>query len=255
MSDTTATVRDKIYFASDFHLGTDGKHTSVEREQIIVRWLQSIMPEAQAIYLVGDIFDFWYEYKQVIPRGHSRFLAQLRQVVDAGVEVHFFTGNHDVWMFDYFTSEYGIPIHRQPQELTLQGKKLLVAHGDGLGPGDTGYKLVKKVFTNRLCQWLWSRLHPNFALGIMKATSSSSRKYTDDTDQYQGPENEWLTAYAERKQQQQTRDYYVFGHRHVPIDHVLSDGHARYINLGDWLHNYTYAVLADGVLIPKKMQL
>lgn len=255
MTDTPLTDRNKVYFASDFHLGTDGKHTSREREAIIVRWLRSVAADAQAIYLVGDIFDYWYEYKHVIPKGHSRFLAELRRVVDSGVEVHFFTGNHDVWMYDYFTEEYGIPIHRSPQELNLQGRQLLVAHGDGLGPGDIGYKLIKKIFTNKLCQWLWSRLHPNFALAIMKGTSSTSRKYTDDTEEYDGPEGEWLTAYAERKQQQQVRDYYVFGHRHVPIDHTLSDGKGRYINLGDWLHNYTYAVLESGQLTLKKLDI
>jgi len=250
-----SSMRSKVYFASDFHLGTDGRHSSVEREQIIVAWLESIVDSAESIYLVGDIFDYWYEYKTVIPRGYSRFFAQLRRLVDSGVKVHFFTGNHDVWLFSYFTEEYGIPVHRHPQEISIQGKKLLVAHGDGLGPHDTGYKLIKRVFTNKVCQWLWSRLHPNFALWLMKKTSSSSRKYTDDTDQYTSPEKEWLTLYAERKNEQQPRDYYVFGHRHVPINHILSDGKAKYINLGDWLHNYTYAVMEDGVLTLKHHEI
>jgi len=248
-------MRDKIYFASDFHLGTDGKHTSKEREHIIVRWLEDIQVTAKQLFLVGDIFDYWYEYKSVIPKGHSHFLAELRRLVDSGVDVQFFTGNHDVWMYDYFTEEYGIQIHRHPLEVDIQEKKLLIAHGDGLGPGDTGYKLIKKIFTNKVCQWLWSRLHPNFALWAMRSTSFSSRKYTDDISNYTTPEKEWLTQYAEKKQSQERRDFYIFGHRHVPINHTLSDGHGRYINLGDWLHNYTYAVLEDGQLTLKKVEL
>jgi len=241
-------MKNKIYFASDFHLGADGRHTSKERELHIVNWLKQISDTAQTLYLVGDVFDYWYEYRTVIPRGYSHFFAQLRIMRNEGVDIQIFTGNHDVWLYDYLTEEYGIPVHRKPLELKAHGKNLHIAHGDGLGPGDTGYKLMKKVFTNKICQWLWSRLHPNFALYFMHKTSSTSRKYTDDTDQYTGPEEEWLTKYAERKQSQSKRDYYVFGHRHVPIDHTLSDGHARYINLGDWLYNYTYAEMVDGKL-------
>lgn len=239
--------RTKTYFASDFHLGASGNTTSVEREKRIVAWLKSISKDAKAIYLVGDIFDYWYEYREVIPKGHSRFLAQLRSIVDQGIEVHFFTGNHDVWMYSYFTDEYGIPIHRRPVERSIDGKSILVGHGDGLGPGDKGYKRMKKVFTNPICQWLWSRLHPNFALWLMKSASSTSRKLDNEAEHFLGAE-EWLVQYAERKQQEKKRDYYIFGHRHVPIDHTLSDGEGRYINLGDWLHHYTYAVLENGAI-------
>lgn len=239
--------RNKIYFASDFHLGTHGKHSSKEREHIIVRWLREIKADAHTLYLVGDVFDFWYEYRHVIPKGHSHFLSELRQVVDSGVNVEMFTGNHDVWLFDYFQEEYGIKVHRQPIEVNLQGKAILLGHGDGLGPSDHGYKLIKKIFSNKLCQWLWSRLHPNFALAVMKRFSRKSRDVNGE-DTFQGIENEWLAVYAEKKQTEQKRDYYVFGHRHVPLQHTLKDGHGQYINLGDWLHNYTYAVMADGEL-------
>ncbi len=245
-------MRRKIYFASDFHLGAAGATSSVDREILIVQWLDSIMDSAEAIYFVGDVFDYWYEYKTVIPRGHSRFLAQLRRIVDAGIEVHFFTGNHDVWMYTYFTEEYGIPIHRGPLDIVLQNKKLLIAHGDGLGPGDIGYKLLKKVMTNKVCQFLWSRVHPNMAIFIMKYFSNTSRKYGGDDEIFMGADKEWLVQYAERKQGHKERDYYIFGHRHLPITHRLSDDKGTYINLGDWLYNYTYAVLEDGELTLKK---
>jgi len=245
-------MRNRIYFASDFHLGTNARLTSTEREVLIVQWLESIRKDAKAIYFVGDIFDYWYEYKSTIPRGYSRFLSQLRRFVDDDIEIHFFTGNHDVWMFSYFTEEYGIPIHRQPIEVELQGKKMLIGHGDGLGPGDTGYKIIKKIFTNKVCQWLWSRLHPNFSLWVMRKTSSTSRKVGKESETFQGPEKEWLAQYAERKQSESYRDYYIFGHRHLPINYTLSDGKGKYVNLGDWLYHNTYAVLEEGVLTLKE---
>lgn len=248
-------MRNKIYFASDFHLGADGLHTSKKRELFIVNWLKNIADSAQTIFLLGDIFDYWYEYKSVIPKGYSHFFSQLRVLRDADIDIQIFTGNHDVWLFDYLTSEYGIPVHRSPLEITIQSKKVLLAHGDGLGPGDNGYKILKKVFTNKFSQWLWSRLHPNFALYIMQKTSSTSRKYTDEQDGYKGLETEWLTQYAELKQSESKRDYYIFGHRHMPIDYTLSDGHSRYINLGDWLYNYTYAEMENGKITLKSLSI
>lgn len=240
-------TRDTVYFASDFHLGTTGKHSSKVREKIIVDWLRAIRERAVAIYFVGDIFDFWYEYKTVIPKGHSHFFAELRALVDSGVDVQFFTGNHDVWMFSYFPDEYGIPVHSQPLDVELQGKRLHIAHGDGLGPGDHGYKFIKKIFTNKVCQWLWTRLHPNFALWLMRKTSSTSRDLSIDDGTFDAA-NEWLVIYVEEQLKKKPADYYIFGHRHIPITHQLTNGHSTYLNLGDWLHNYTYAELKDGVL-------
>lgn len=242
----------KIYFASDFHFGTDGDLPTLAREKLVVRWLEEIADTAEQIYLVGDIFDYWYEYGSVIPKGYSRFFAQLRRLIDQGVDVQFFTGNHDLWMSSYFTTEFGIPVRRRPIELELQGKKLLIGHGDGLGPGDTGYKLMKKVLSNKVCQWLWSLVHPDLALYIMRKTSSTSRKLGTDKAQFGGLESEWLAQYAERKQSQLQRDYYVFGHRHLPIAYELSDGVGKYINLGDWLHHYTYGEMENGILTIKK---
>ena len=163
----------KIYLASDFHLTPETK----EREAYVVRWLDSIQHDAEAIYLVGDIFDFWFEYKTVIPKGYARFIGKLVELRDKNIPIYFFTGNHDMWMFDYFEKELDIPIYRKPISINLKGKKYFIGHGDGLGPGDHLYKLLKNFFANSFCQWLFARLHPNFGVGLANLSSQSSRKY------------------------------------------------------------------------------
>ncbi|MEQ8425759.1 MAG: UDP-2,3-diacylglucosamine diphosphatase, partial [Cyclobacteriaceae bacterium] len=165
----------KLYFASDFHLGVPNRETSLEREKRIVRWLDSVSADAHAIYLLGDIFDFWFEYKHAIPKGFIRLMGKLAELRDRDIPIYFFTGNHDMWMFDYFPKELGIPIYRQPIELKVGDHLLMIGHGDGLGPGDSSYKILKKFFNSGLCQWLFARLHPNFGIGIAKFWSKSSR--------------------------------------------------------------------------------
>ena len=238
----------KIYFASDFHLGLDSQTTSKEREKQIVRWFSSIQHDAEAIYLVGDIFDYWFEYGSSIPKGYSRFLGKLAELKDNGIAIFFFTGNHDMWMFDYFPEELGIPIFRKVKNETLQGKKIQIAHGDGLGPGDWGYKFIKKVFGNSLCQWAFARLHPNLALYLMKTLSQgrSENKYIDEV--FHGREKEMLIQHAEEQLQiDDTIDYFVFGHRHLPLDVKLSNGKSHYFGLGDWISYQSYGVLYNGV--------
>ncbi len=237
----------KTYFASDFHLGVAARCTSAEREQQIVRWLEMIATDAAAIYLVGDVFDFWFEYKTVVPRGYTRLLGKLAELRDRQIPIYFFTGNHDMWVFRYFEEELDIPTYRQPIVREINGKTFFIGHGDGLGPGDRGYKLLKKVFANRGCQWLFERLHPNFGIRLAQLLSGTSRDAQPlaATALFLGEEKEWLIQYANRKLDSTAIDFFVFGHRHLPINWVLKNQKSRYINLGEWLNYNSYAVF-DG---------
>jgi UDP-2,3-diacylglucosamine hydrolase len=231
----------KIFFASDFHLGVPNYSESLDREKRIVRWLDTIKPEAHSIYLLGDIFDFWFEYKHAIPKGFIRLQGKLAELRDAGIPVAFFTGNHDMWMFDYFKHELDIPIYRDPQLLTVGNQRLLIGHGDGLGPGDTTYKFLKKFFNSKLCQWLFARLHPNFGIGIASYWSRKSRiSNMKREEKFQGEEGEFLWVYCKGLEEKQHHDFYVFGHRHLPLDLKINES-SRYINLGEWVHFNTYA--------------
>lgn len=236
----------KIYFASDFHLGIDGRLSSRQREQQIVRWLDTIQHDAAAIFLVGDLFDFWFEYRTAIPKGYVRLFGKLAALSDAGIPIHIFTGNHDLWMFDYFPQELGVTVHTQPIQKTFYGKQFFIGHGDGLGPGDHGYKWLKKVFTNPVCQWLFGSVHPNAGIGLANYFSGRSRAANPGESTFLGKEKEWLLQYALRKLKQQPNlDYFIFGHRHLPINYVLDNGKSRYVNLGEWINYNSYAVF-DG---------
>ncbi len=237
----TLTEGKYIYFASDFHLGTPNYERSFEREKQIIDWLDHIFPTTQELYLVGDIFDFWFEYKHAIPKGFVRFQAKIAQFTDAGVPVHFFIGNHDMWMFDYFEKELGVQIHRQPISVTINDQLFMIGHGDGLGPGDRMYKIIKKVFAAKWSQWCFARLHPNFGVGLANYLSRKSRAATGKSDEhFLGAENEWLFIFCKEQELLKHHDYYVFGHRHLPLDLSINE-EARYINLGEWLHYQTYA--------------
>ena len=243
----------KIFFASDFHLGMGTAEESRKREHRILRWLDEIEPEAEALYLLGDLFDYWFEYKRVAPRGYVRFLGKLAQMVDSGIPVHIFSGNHDVWMFDYLEKELGATVHHKPITVTLRDKLFLLGHGDGLGPGDHGYKFIKKIFRAPINQWLFARLHPNFALWIVKKFSKTSREAQEE-EGFLGADKEWLVQYAERKITEKAYDYLLFGHRHLPIDHLLSNKKSRYVNCGDWIHHNTYVVFDGKQLDLKKYE-
>jgi len=238
-------IRNKLYFASDFHLGAGGYAKSREREARLVRWLDSIKEDAAEVFLMGDIFDFWFEYKTVVPKGYIRFLGKLAELADAGVKFYLFKGNHDMWMFDYFEKELGATIITNELEIERNGKKFYLHHGDGLGPGDHFYKILKKIFRSSLCQWLFARLHPNFGVGIANYWSQHSRIVGESNEARQSEQKEWLVIYSRELLQTHFYDCLVFGHRHLPLDIQLNE-HSRYLNLGEWVNYNSYAVF-DGV--------
>jgi len=241
----------KVYFVSDFHLGVDALETSIEREKKIVRWLNEVQNDIEELYLVGDVFDHWYEYKKAVPKGFFRLFGKLAELRDAGIPVYFFTGNHDMWMFRYFEAEFGIPIYKDPVTRIIGGKKFFIGHGDGLGPGDHGYKLIKRIFNNKICQWIFGWLHPDVGLTLMKFFSVKSRQYTGEEDPFENPEKEWLVQFAEEYGQTNDVDFYVFGHRHLPVYYQLSNGRSTYINLGEWMYACSYGVW-DGTVFELK---
>ena len=235
----------KIYFLSDFHLGAPDYASSLEREKIIVQFLEEIKNEASEIFLVGDMFDFWYEYRKVVPKGYVRLLGKLAELSDTGIPMHFFVGNHDMWVRDYFQKELNIPVYFKPVEFDRNGKKILVGHGDGLGPGDHRYKRLKKIFRSPLCKWLFGVLPPMMGMGLANYLSRRSRAQTGASEEiFFGEDKEWLIIYCKEILKEKNIDFFVFGHRHLAIDYRLS-ANSRYINLGDWIKYFTYAVL-DG---------
>jgi UDP-2,3-diacylglucosamine hydrolase len=241
----------KIYFASDFHLGVPDYATSLQRERDIVRWLDSIKDDAHSIYLLGDIFDFWFEYKYTIPKGYVRLLGKLAELRDSGIPIFFFTGNHDMWMFDYFPKELGIPVYREPQVLDVGKHKILIGHGDGLGPGDRTYKVLKKFFNSKICQWLFARLHPNLGISIANIWSRKSRIANNKREEkFEGERGEFLWVHCHELQKGTHHDYYIFGHRHLPLNLKVADN-STYINLGEWVNFRTYAVY-DGMNVELK---
>jgi len=245
-------VSKSIYFASDFHLGLNKNGTSRAREARIIRWLASIIDDTEQLYILGDLFDYWFEYKKVVPKGFIRILTKLSEFTDRDIPVHIFTGNHDMWMFDYLEDEIGAIIYRAPIVRQLQGKKFLLGHGDGLGPGDHGYKFIKKVFRSKINQWLFARLHPNLGITLMQKFSKKSRDAETESPAFMGPDKEWLIQYCEKKIEKGDIDYFIFGHRHLPIDYTLSNKRSRYINCGDWIEHNSYVVLREGEIELKK---
>lgn len=230
----------KIYFASDFHLGAPNYKESLIREKRIVKWLSEIEATASEIFLVGDIFDFWFEYKRAIPRGFVRIQGKIAELTDKGIPVHVFTGNHDMWIFDYLPKELGIKLYREPIEREFFGKSYYIGHGDGLGPGDKGYKFLKKVFANKFCQWCFARLHPNFGIWLADKSSKSSRAKTGSSDEkFLGEENEWLVHYCKEQLSKKHFDYFIFGHRHLPMEIKVGEN-SIYYNLGEWIKYNTY---------------
>ena len=235
----------KVYFLSDFHLGAPNDTESRKREDRLVRFLQDARKDAGIIFIVGDIFDFWFEYKTVVPKGFVRILGTLAQIADEGIQLHIFTGNHDLWMQDYLSKELNAKLYFEPKTFTIQNKQFLIGHGDGLGPGDEGYKRLKKIFTNPICQWLFRWLHPDAGIQLANYFSRKSRAKTGNADElFLGEDKEWLILYTKEKAKTMAVDYFIFGHRHYAIDLKISDK-SRYINLGDWIRLNTYAVF-DG---------
>jgi UDP-2,3-diacylglucosamine hydrolase len=242
----------KIFFLSDFHLGAPDHASSLVREKRIVKFLDEIKDEATQIFILGDLFDFWYEYKSVVPKGYVRILGKLAELTDSGIEIHFFVGNHDMWMKGYFEMELNIKVYHQPEEFDINGKKFFIGHGDGLGPQDHRYKFIKKVFRNKFSQWLFGIFHPGFGISLANYFSNRSRGRTAETDEkFLGADKEWLIVFSREMLKTKHFDYFIFGHRHLPIDFKLShmpgenEGESHYINLGDWIKYNSYAVF-DG---------
>lgn len=241
----------KIYFASDLHLGVPDYESSLVREKKFVLWLDTVKEDAEEIHLVGDVFDFWFEYKRVVPRGFVRLLGKIAELSDSGIKIFWYLGNHDMWIFDYIPKELGVTMLDGEVSREFNGKRFHIAHGDGLGPGDNGYKFLKKVFRSRLCQWLFARLHPNFGIGLADTFSRRSREIEVDKDAvFLGEEKEWLLIHSKEVLKNQEVDYFIYGHRHYPLDLEIGEG-TRCINLGDWITHFTYAVF-DGVNLELK---
>jgi UDP-2,3-diacylglucosamine hydrolase len=230
-----------IYFASDFHLGIPNHSESLLREKKIVRWLDHVGKDASQIYLLGDIFDFWFEYKHVVPKGYVRLLGKLAELTDKGIEITAFKGNHDMWMFGYFEKELNIPVISEALKFESGGKSFFLHHGDGLGSRDLGYKLIKKIFRNPISIWIFGKLPPRWGIGLANYLSSKSRLANSAKDEIYDESSEWLLQYCRETVQVTPYDYMIFGHRHLPLDIKINDT-ARYINLGEWVHHFTYAV-------------
>lgn len=241
----------KIFFISDAHLGVPDYNESLKREKLLVAWLDEVKDQAEEIYIVGDLFDFWFEYKRAIPKGFTRILGKLAELTDNNITVHYFTGNHDLWMFGYFEKELNIPVYHQGIVREIKGKKFLIAHGDGLGPGDHGYKFMKGVFRNKFFQWLFRNVHPDIGIGLASYWSKRSRYVSQQgkIEPFKGEEEEWLIIYSKEVLKKEHIDYFVFGHRHIPLEIRLNEN-SNFLNLGDWISHFSYAEF-DG----KKMEI
>ena len=244
----------KIYFASDQHFGIPDAASSKLREKKFISWLDEVKTDAKAIFLLGDLFDFWFEYKTVVPRGFIRVLGKIAELKDSGIPIYFFVGNHDLWMIDYFETELGIPVYRHPKEFVFDEKTFLIGHGDGLGPGDKGYKRMKKVFAHPLSKWFYRWLHPDIGVKLAQYLSTKNKLISGQEDiKFLGEENEWLAQYAKRKLEQKHYDYFLFGHRHLPME-IQVGKNSKYINTGDWISHFAYAVFDGNELTLKTYQ-
>lgn len=242
----------KIYFASDFHLGLTAGSPAIEREKKVVGWLNSVAGDAKEIYLIGDIFDFWWEYKLVVPRGFTRFLGTVGALTDSGIQVHFFTGNHDMWVGDYLSGECGVTIHTNPITTIFNGKKFHLAHGEGLGTKDTGYKILLSIFRNKPLRAMYSALHPSIGVGIGHRWSLNSRLGKGITKEFLGDDKEDLIRYAESVLENDKIDYFIFGHRHLAMVYKMQQ-EAEIVFLGDWVKNGSYAEWDGNNLSFKKL--
>ena len=238
-------VKEKVYFVSDLHLGSDALEDPKTTEKRFVRWLDTIRDEARAVYLLGDIFDFWFEYKKTVPRGFTRFLGKIAEMQDAGTEVHFFTGNHDIWMFDYFQQELGIQVHTDPLRTTIHGKVFYLAHGDGMGDDSRSFRFIRWIFHNRICQFLFARVPSRWGIGFGHWWSRSRKAALTCLASYKGEKNEHLVLYSKKYiEEHPDTDYLIFGHRHILLDLMLNRK-ARMLIIGDWMQYFSYAVF-DG---------
>lgn len=246
----------KAFFASDFHLGLalHDNPDEAERENRIIRWLDTIGPDAGILFLLGDIFDFWHEYRHVIPKGNIRLMGKLATMIDTGIPVYFFPGNHDMWMKDYFIREVGATICHEPAEWLIHDKKFFLGHGDGLGPGDAFYKLLKfGLFNNPAARFMFKWLHPDVGIGLAKLWSGTTRSRKHGKNETFLGDREYLLQYCKKIERNAHHDFYVFGHRHLPIDVSVST-ESRYINLGDWISQFHYGIFDGNNFLLEKFE-
>ncbi len=237
-----------VYFLSDAHLGSVAVAHQRQQERRLVRFLDSVKHKASAIYLLGDMFDFWHEYKTVVPRGFTRFLGKLSELSDMGVEVHYFTGNHDLWTLDYLEKECGVILHHQPATLEIADKVFFLAHGDGLGDGNRSFKCLRYIFHNRVCRRLFAMVHPRWGISMGLAWAGNSyrrHKNNPQSETFKGEDKEPLVCYSRKYMAGHPEiDFFIYGHRHIELDLMLSDK-VRMLILGDWISQFTFAVF-DG---------
>ena len=243
-------ARDRIYFASDFHLGSPDYDKSLVREKKICRWLDSIYDKAKEIYLVGDIFDFWFEYNKVIPKGFERLKGKLANFTDDGIKIHFFPGNHDLWTFGYLEKELGLIVHKKPIIRKINDKTFYICHGDGLGNSDFKYKFLKNIFLNKFCQLLFSKLNPNLGIKLAQSWSKNSRKKGGSFNK--NILRSQLIDFSKKILKKQHVDFFIFGHIHEPYEEMLNDK-SKFINLGDWIKHFSYYEFNDNTIVKKNV--
>lgn len=238
-------IEKKIFFVSDLHLGAPALNNNKERELLFVDWLHSVKHQASMIFLMGDFFDFWFEYRKVVPKGFTRSLGALAEICDSGIPVHFFTGNHDIWAFDYLTNETGMVVHTDVLRTELLGKKFFLSHGDDLGKKDFGYQLIKNFFHNRIAQWAFAKIHPDLSFRLAHYWSKKSRlSYSSEDHSFKKLESEDQYQYAKSVMEKEQVDFFVFGHRHIILNEQIAEG-CKLIILGDWIKKFSYGVF-DG---------
>lgn len=245
--------RANTYFLSDFHLGARYFEEPRETERRVVDFLDSIKGDAKEVYLLGDILDYWFEYRYVVPRGFTRFFGKIAELTDLGVKVYWFIGNHDIWIFDYLPNELGVEVIDGEVTKEIDGKVFFLAHGDGVGKQPRSFRMLRSLFRNRFCQKLYSAIHPRWTIPFALSWSNSSRKGDDEYPEYKGEENEFLEIFANDYLKSHKVDYFVFGHRHIMLDKKLQGG-ATLVVLGDWLHYCSYAVWDGNNLALKSFQ-
>lgn len=243
----------KTYFISDAHLGSRAIANPIEQEKHLCRFLDEIKTQAESIYMLGDLFDFWFEYKHVVPKGYTRLLGKLAELTDMGIAIHFFTGNHDIWCKDYLTKECGVIMHFQPEVVEIQGKTFFLAHGDGLGDDSKSFRFLRSIFHNKLCQWAFHWLHPDLGMPFGLNWAKHSRMKHEPTAEnplgeppYMGENKEHLVLFAKEYIKKNPQiDYFIFGHRHIELDLMLTRQN-RLLILGDWITQFTYAEFSEG---------
>ena len=231
----------RIYFCSDNHLGSPNRNLSLEREKIFITWLDQIKIDAQAIFFLGDLFDFWYEYKKVVPKGFTRLFGKLAELSDSGIDLFFFVGNHDCWIGNYFEDELGINVFHKKVDLNIDNYNILIGHGDGLGPGDSKYKFLKLLFRNPILKKLFSFIHPDIGISLGKFLSQKNKIISGDEKVFESEDKEMLFSYCKDVLKTKYYHFFIFGHRHIPLELDLGYN-SKYFNTGDWITHFSYLV-------------